>query len=120
MKVKHVNYEKPKSREKALNLAVHMLQQKDNRNQRRNNLMENRNSAEAKIERLTETLANINSQLETINKMDSDWERRLAELKLDYNLTESEILSLKSELTRKKIAILRRDINMEVQAETLE
>lgn len=107
MKVTKVEVNKPKNKQAALNQAVYILDQLDVYNRRKENIMNNRNLANEKIRRLEKVLQEFDSQLDTIDINSSKWKQTLEDLKLDYSLTEAEILELKSSLLREKIQNLR-------------
>jgi len=107
MKVTEVKLNEPKSRRAALNQAVYILDQIDVANQRRRNIMNNKKLANDKISKLEKVLREYDSQIEAIDISSSNWKKTLEELKLNYSLTEAEILELKSSLLREKIQNLK-------------
>lgn len=103
MKVIEVRLNKPKSKQAALNQAVYILDQLDVYSLRKENIMKNKKLANEKISKLEKVLQEYDSQLETIDINSSTWKKTLEDLKLNYSLTEAEILELKSSLLREKI-----------------
>lgn len=108
MKNNIVSVNKPKTKSAALNQAVYILNQLQQHNKRKENILMNKNNTEQKIQKLKEVLTELDQQISKVDKNLENWESILQELKLDFNLTESEILTLQSELTRSKIEELRK------------
>lgn len=103
-----VTVNKPKTKQAALNQAVYILNQLDQHNKRKENILMNKNNTQDKIERLKKVLEELDAQIAKVDTTTANWNQVLEELKLDFNLTESEILTLQSELTRSKIEELRK------------
>lgn len=103
-----VTVNKPKTRQAALNQAIYVLDQLRQHNKRKENILMNKNNTQQKIEKLKLVLQELDTQIEKVDTTVSNWDQVLADLKLDFNLTESEILTLQSELTRSKIEELRK------------
>lgn len=114
MKVTEVKLNKPRNRRSALNQAVYILEQISVLSHRKENIMKNKELANEKISRLEKVLKEYDSQLEVIDYSNIQWKKILKDLKLDYNLTEAEILELKSSLLREKIQ------NLKLKADDLE
>lgn len=114
MKVTEIRLNRPRNKQTALNQAVYILEQIDVNDHRKENIMKNKNLANEKIRRLEKVLLEYESQLEAIDTNNSNWKKILEDLKLDYNLTEAEILELKSSLLREKIQ------NLKLKADALE
>lgn len=119
MKVTEVKLNKPKNKQAALNQAVYILDQIDVYDRRKENIMNNKKLANEKISRLEKVLQEYDSQLETINTNSSNWKKTLEDLKLDYSLTEAEILELKSSLLREKIQNLKLKADIQNTGKTI-
>lgn len=107
MKVAIVNPNKPRNKKAALNQAVYILEQIDAYDLRKENIMRNKILANEKISKLEKVLQDYNLQLEAIDTNSTNWKKYLEDLKLEYSLTEAEILELKSSLLREKIQNLK-------------
>lgn len=103
----------PKDRRAALNLAGYILDQLDNCSKRKENVMINKSNAENKIKKLQDTLNSYQSQIESIDKTQRNWTEKLDDLKLKFELTESEILEIRSALLRKQISALELKANIQ-------
>lgn len=121
MKRNFVQVKRPKSHKAAVNQAIYILDQLDIHSTRRRNIMKNQDLVNEKIRKLTVTLEEYSKQLEAIDTSAADWKETLEELKLDFNLTESEILEARSSLLREKISKLtqKADIQETGDSETI-
>lgn len=108
MKLNIVTINEAKTKKAALNQSIYCLQQLEILSKRKENIMNNKNQLQEKINKLTETLAEYSKQLEEIDTTSSDWKRALTEIQSKWNLTESEILELRSSLLREKISELQK------------
>lgn len=108
MKTVMVTRTEPKTKQAALNYGAYVLQQLEFNQQRKENLMTNIANAEEKIKRLQSTIAEIDNQIQSVDKTRSNWQAELDILKTKFLLTESEILETKSELLRRQITNLQK------------
>lgn len=107
MKVIEVKLNRPRNRRTALNQAIYILDQMSVIKRRKENIMKNKDLANDKIKKLEKVLQEYDLQLETIDINSTNWGKTLEELKLNYSLTEAEILELKSSLLREKLQSLK-------------
>jgi chromosome segregation ATPase len=98
---------KPKNRKAALNLVIEGYTRLDGLKRKEENLMVSKKSTQDKIERLTKVLESLESQLIEVETTKKDWESRISEILLDFNLAEAEILELQSSLVRSKLEQVR-------------
>lgn len=103
---------KPKNRTAALNQGVYIQEQISKHQKRKENIIMNMKNAQAKIEKLTVTLKELESQLNKVDSTQSNWEQNLKELQLEFSLVEGEILAHRNELLRQKIENLRKEANI--------
>lgn len=117
MKVETVTVNKPKNRKAALNQAIYILNQIDVYDRRKENVMNNIKLTQEKIERLNGVLEEYSRQIEAIDTNSSNWKETLKELRSDFNLTEAEILELRSSLLREKIQDLKKKADIQKTGE---
>lgn len=80
--------------------------------------MNNKKLAKNKISKLEKVLREYDLQIEAIDTSSSNWKKTLEELKLNYSLTEAEILELKSSLLREKIQNLQKQAGIQDTGKT--
>lgn len=120
MKMKQVVINEPKSRKAALNLVTQIETQIKNIEEREGNIMRNKSNTEAKIEKLQETLKDYSHQLEVLKGTKGQWQEEIKRLKLQFSLTESEILELRSQLLRSAISRTEAELEMLEDGETID
>jgi len=108
MKIKMIKITYPKTRMAALHLGAYIVQQIENCQRKRGNLMSSIEDAKKKIKRLELTLEELDKKINGINSMESNWQEQLKEIQTVHLLTESEILEEKSRLLRAKISSLQK------------
>lgn len=119
MKITNVQYNEPKDRASALNLASYMMEQIANSNRKRANIVKNKSDTELKLKKLEEVLETYNNQINTLSGVEENWSKVLNELQEKFSLTQAEILETKSELLRKRIATLRQQAEVQALEEDL-
>lgn len=115
MKLEGVELKPPKTKSAALNQAAYITDQIQRRLEKGRKLMETKDQISRKIARLQTQLEQIQTTMSTLDRGTTDWQKALEGLKLQFNLTESEILETKSQLLRKQIAELQRNAGIQDQ-----
>lgn len=108
----------PKSAKGALKQGASILIQIQNLNRKKENLMSNIEKTQEKLERLQKTLQEQQTQLSVFNKETKNWEEAIEDLKVKFQLTQSEILEVQSELLRSQIKNLEKQCGLQETGQT--
>lgn len=119
MKFKEIRLTAPKSRRAALAQAAYLFEQFENSSIRRENIMKNQNATEEKIRKLQEVIEGYRTQLASVDTTKANWEVELKKLKDAWNLTDAEILELRSRLLREKISEMQRQAGVSETGKTI-
>ena len=98
---------KPKNRTTALNRGAYFINQKEQIEVRRVNLMKNIQDTELKLKRLEETLQGYKNQIERLSSLDQNLDIQIENLQKEFELTYSDILIIRSSLLTAQIEKLR-------------
>lgn len=101
----------PKTKGAALNQILFIENQRESILRKKENLMNSITNTRKKIAKLSETLDSYERQLENLNKRSSDWKSQEDKILLDYAITTSEVLEIKSSLLRTKLKTLEAQQN---------
>lgn len=108
MKVNGLVLTKPKSKNKALNQAAYCLNQIKVREEKEDKLMKLKSQIEEKLDRLQKQLQQIETTISEVSSGKTGWNQSLEQLKLEWQLTDAEILETRSELLRRQIVDLNK------------
>lgn len=103
-------YKPPKTTKAAIQLAAQILIQKDESQRRKTNVENSIKATQAKITKLEGVLSDLSSQVKEISSNNNKQESAVRQLELDYTLTRAEILEAKSELLRRQISKLSKNL----------
>lgn len=118
MRTREVKLTAPKSRGAALSQATYMYQQIENCSRRKENIMKNSKSTEMKIQDLQLVIEGYRTQIASVDTTKANWEVELKKLKDAWNLTDAEILELRSQLLREQISELQRQAGVSETGKT--
>jgi chromosome segregation ATPase len=108
----------PKTKQAALKQGASILIQIQNLKRKKENLMSNIEKTQEKLERLQKTLQEQQTQLSVFNKETKNWEEAIEDLKMRFQLTQSEILEVQSELLRSQIKNLEKQCGLQETGQT--
>lgn len=108
MKVEEQVRNHPVSRSGALNRIIYLLDQNEKIQAKRSNLMKSKEDTVSKIERLKNSVSDLTEKLSKFENFEKFNDEEINNLKLEFSLTNSEILELQSSLLRQKIIELQK------------
>lgn len=80
--------------------------------------MKNQNATEIKIQKLQEVIEGYRLQISKVESTKGNWEVELKTLKDSWNLTDAEILELRSQLLREKISEMQKQAGVSETGKT--
>lgn len=119
MKTKEVTLSVPKTKRGALGQAAYIFCQIENISQRKENIMKNQEATTKKLLKLEETLENYRQQITELDTNSATWEVELKKLKDQWNLTDAEILELRSQLLREQISEMQKRAGVQETGKTI-
>jgi chromosome segregation ATPase len=115
MKLQETVVRPPKTRQAALNQAAALLISQENLARRHTNMAQNIQAAKDKILKLQGTIEELEKQSQILVESGTATQAQIAQLKLQHQLNEAEILEAKSELLRSQITNLEKNLGLQVR-----